>query len=64
MMKYYEFRTNGTATSPEMTAWFFGKDFLADAIRKATKENKKTGSATYKTFKEGTGILSIIITKK
>lgn len=55
------YKTNGVATSTSLTEWYFGRRFVAAAIRSAKAEYDKAGKCSMKFWQNGTGYLTVEI---
>lgn len=57
------YKTNHAMTSKSSTEWYFGKAFVKEATAKALREYKKTGTAEYRVWQDGTGYLTVRVSK-
>ncbi len=53
------YKTNAAYTTKSLTEWYFGKAF----VKAATAEAIKSGKSQLKTWQNGTGYLTVCITK-
>ena len=55
------YKTNGVATDASLTEWYFGRKFVATAIRSAKAAYGKAGKCSMKFWQNGTGYRTVEI---